>query len=113
MFMVIGISLETTKMCPTFSAAAQQLYPHTDHPRMLADRDDPDPPSDHPRPQQDLHLAVGVSVGGRLLHHSHPVSLLTQHLDTHHLRELHPLAPRVPALGDDPGDQGLPGQLHL
>ena len=47
------------KVCPTFCAAAEQLYPEADHPRMLADGDDPDPPGDHPRPQQDLHLAVG------------------------------------------------------
>ena len=57
--MDIGISLEKTKICPTFSAAAEQLYPEADHPRMLADGDDPDPPGDHTGPQQDLHLAVG------------------------------------------------------
>ena len=110
--MVIGISLERTNVCPTFCAAAEQLYPEADHPRMLAHRDDPDPPGDHPRPQQDLHLAVGVSVGGRLLHHGHPVAV-SDHLDSDQLRKLDPLAPRVPALGDHPRDHHLRGQLHL
>ena len=64
----------------TFWTAAEDLYPETHHAGVVAEGDDPDPGGDDPRPQQRLHLAVGVPVGRRLLHRGHPAPVLAPDL---------------------------------
>ena len=92
----------------------EELYPHADHARVLADGDDPHRGRPHPL-HQDLHLAVGVSVGPDLLGHGPPAGLLRDvpDLDGDGLGELLPLSPGVPALGDHTRHHHLPAQLHL
>ena len=63
----------------TVNITAEYLYPETNHPRVFADREDPDGRGDDPL-HQDLHLAEGVRVGLRLLCHGPPAPTSLQDL---------------------------------
>ena len=68
----------------TLLITAEYFYPETNHPRVFADREDPDSPGEDPL-QQYLHLAVGVRVGLRALGYSPPASFCLQHLVINYL----------------------------
>ena len=63
----------------TTDITAEYFYPETNHPRVFADREDPDGLGEDPL-QEDLHLTVGVRVGLSLLRHCPPASVSLQYL---------------------------------